>query len=329
MCCYINNILCIKRYMNILLFVVSLPTQNSTARMRIWRALKSCGAAVLRDGVYVLPQREGHSATLQAIADDVTANEGTALIFQAESLGVLDIAALFDRGEAYQALQTQITQLAAALQPAQKEDALKQARKLRKQLNAIIEIDFFSHSQPEKIGQAQVGRALQQLDLSIARLGEKHEPAFVQGDIPLLTLADFQQRVWATRQRPWVDRLASAWLIQRFIDRQAQFVWLQSPADCPPHAVGFDFDGASFSHVGNLVTFEVLLHSFALQDVALQRIAGIVHFLDVGGVQPAEAVGIETVLRGLRQDIRDDHQLVTLAAYIFDGLYANFKGETA
>lgn len=315
--------------MNILLFVVSLPTQNATARMRIWRALKSCGAAVLKDGVYVLPQREGHSATLQAIADDVTANDGTALIFQAGAVSHLDIPALFDRSEAYQALQLQIAQLAATLQPTHKEDALKQARKLRKQLNAIIGIDFFSHAQPEKIGQAQVVQALQQLDLSIASLGEQHEPAFVQGDIPLLALADFQQRVWATRQRPWVDRLASAWLIQRFIDPQAQFVWLHSPADCPPYALGFDFDGASFSHVGSLVTFEVLLHSFALQDAALHRVAGIVHFLDVGGVQPAEAAGIETVLRGLRQKVSDDHQLVTLAGYIFDGLYANFKGEAA
>ncbi len=308
--------------MEILLFVVSLPTQNSTARMRIWRALKGCGAAVLRDGVYVLPQREGHSATLQTIADDVTANEGTALIFQAEGLSPLDVPALFDRSEAYQALQLQITQLTDALLPEQKEDALKQARKLRKHLNALIDIDFFTHPL-----QVQLAQALQQLDLSIARLGEQDEPAFVQGQLPLLKLADFQQRLWATRQRPWVDRLASAWLIQRFIDRQAQFLWLQAPADCPPHAVGFDFDGASFSHVGALVTFEVLLHSFALQDTALQHIAGIVHFLDVGGIQPAEAIGIEKVLRGLRQDISDDHQLVTLAGYIFDGLYASFKGE--
>lgn len=310
--------------MEILLFVVSLPTQNGTARMRIWRALKNCGAAVLRDGVYVLPQRAGYDDVLQAIASDVIANEGTALIFAAQSPDHLDIPALFDRSEAYQALQEQLQHLAASLHSVKKEDALKQARKLRKQLHAVMETDFFTHSL-----QAQVVQALQQLDLQIARLGEPHEPTFVQGQLPLLRLADFQQRLWATRQRPWVDRLASAWLIQRFIDRQAQFVWLNSPADCPLHALGFDFDDARFTHVGNLVTFEVLLHSFDLQDAALQRIAGIVHFLDVGGVQPAEAVGIEKVLRGLRQDIQDDHQLVTLAAYIFDGLYASFKGETA
>ena len=310
--------------MEILLFVVSLPTQNGTARMRIWRALKNCGAVVLRDGVYVLPERAGHADVLQVIASDVIANEGTALIFAAQSPDYLDIPTLFDRGEAYQALQEQIQHLAASLHSVKKEDALKQARKLRKQLHTVMETDFFTHSL-----QAQVVKELQQLDLQIARLGEPHEPAFVQGQLPLLRLADFQQRLWATRQRPWVDRLASAWLIQRFIDRQAQFVWLHSPADCPVHALGFDFDGARFTHVGNLVTFEVLLHSFDLQDAALQRIAGIVHFLDVGGVQPAEAVGIEKVLRGLRQDIQDDHQLVTLAAYIFDGLYASFKGETA
>lgn len=99
-------------------------------------------------------------------------------------------------------------------------------------------------------------------------------------------------------------------------------------ADCPADALGFDFDGATFTHVGARVTFEVLLTSFGLETPALQRFGALVHFLDVGGVQPPEAAGIEGTLAGLRDTILDDDQLFALASHIFDGLLASFvKGQ--
>ncbi|HYM47830.1 MAG TPA: chromate resistance protein ChrB domain-containing protein, partial [Burkholderiaceae bacterium] len=129
----------------------------------------------------------------------------------------------------------------------------------------------------------------------------------------------------ATRRRPWVDRLACAWLIRRFIDRKARIVWLAKPKDCPAKAIGFDFDGATFSHVGARVTFEVMLASFGLEQPALRRIGAIVHYLDAGGVQPPESSGIESVLAGLRDAIADDDQLVKAAGTVFDGLLASFE----
>src|SRR3546814_6533704 len=83
-----------------------------------------------------------------------------------------------------------------------------------------------------------------------------------------------------------VDRLACAWLIHRFIDSQARFLWLESPALCPADALGFDFDGATFTHIEARVSFEVLLASFGLDQPGLRRIGALVHYLDVGGVQP-------------------------------------------
>lgn len=308
--------------MKLYLLILSLPTQNSTARMRVWRALKSCGAAVLRDGVYVLPESDGKLETLYSIADDVITNEGAALIFQADAISKLDIPSLFDRREDYEALHNQIHQLSTELEIDKKDEALKQSRKLRKNLQALIDIDFF----PNEL-RNQVSQHLNQLELTIARLGEHSEPVFTTDTVPQLKASDFQNHRWATRQRPWVDRLACAWLIKRFIDQQPEFIWLESPMDCPADAVGFDFDGATFSHVERLVTFEVLIESFSLKNPALKRIAEIVHFLDVGGLQPVEAIGIEKVLRGLQQNINDDDQLTTLSNYVFDGLYANFKGE--
>ena len=151
------------------------------------------------------------------------------------------------------------------------------------------------------------------------------EPHPVRGPIKQLRIADYKQRIWATRRRPWVDRLACAWLIQRFIDRKARIIWLAKPKDCPAKAIGFDFDGATFSHVGARVTFEVMLASFGLEQPALKRIGDIVHYLDAGGVQPAEASGIESVLAGLRDAISDDDQLLRAAGTVFDGLLAAFE----
>jgi hypothetical protein len=142
-------------------------------------------------------------------------------------------------------------------------------------------------------------------------------------------MAHYQGRVWATRRRPWVDRLASAWLIRRFIDPQARFVWLKSPVDCPKRALGFDFDGAAFTHVGARVTFETLLASFGLETPALLRLGVLVHGLDAGGVMPPEAAGVERVLAGMRDVIADDDQLLGAAAGVFEGLWVTFEKELA
>lgn len=126
--------------------------------------------------------------------------------------------------------------------------------------------------------------------------------------------------MWATRRRPWVDRLASAWLIQRFIDPEARFLWLAAPEDCPATAVGFDYDGAPFSHVGTRVTFEVLVRRFALEAAIPDALGRLIHFLDVGGVSTPEAAGVESILAGLRETITDDDQLLAAACSLFDGL---------
>ena len=120
--------------------------------------------------------------------------------------------------------------------------------------------------------------------------------------------------------------MASAWLIRRFIDKKAKFLWLDDPKKCPKSALGFDFDGAAFTHVGGRVTFEVLAASFGLDsDPALVRIAAIVHCLDVGGVPVAEAAGIEAVLAGARAATPDDDNLLIEASRVLDNLYRNYQ----
>ncbi|URM41979.1 chromate resistance protein ChrB domain-containing protein [Acinetobacter sp. AS23] len=306
--------------MNISLLISSLPTQNSTARMRVWRSLKASGAATIRDGVYLLPIT--HSEKFEAIAQDVISEQGSAYIFQTEAPLNLEIVSLFNRNEEYEAIRKQLVDLNQNQNESEKKELLKQVRKLRKSFDALVEIDYY----PSEI-QGQTLNELVSLEHSIARLGEINEPVFTQAKIKRLLKKDYQNRVWATRKHPWIDRLASAWLIKNFIDESSQLIWLESPSECPAHALGYDFDGAAFTHIDNFVTFEVLLHSFELETPALKKIAEIVHYLDVGGFEPPEAIGIEKVIQGLRSQISNDDQLFELANYIFDGLYADLKRE--
>jgi len=117
-------------------------------------------------------------------------------------------------------------------------------------------------------------------------------------------------------------------LIRRFIDRDARFQWLARPSDCPKRALGFDFDGAAFTHVGDRVTFETLLASFGLEaDPALSRLGMMVHTLDVGGDAIAEAKGFESVLAGAHERLADDDALLAEMSLVLDSLYAHYQRE--
>ena len=306
------------------LLVLSLPTENATARMRAWRALKASGAAVLRDGVYALPQGEPQAATLAAIDADVREPGGTARLLRAEALEE-DFVPLFERHAEFGALLAEIGTLSVPAAADAQGDVLRQARRLRKAFDQLCAIDFFAGE-----AQRQTGAALAAIEAALAQAQSPGEPRAVAHDaVPRLDRAGFRRRVWATRRRPWVDRLASAWLIRRFIDPEARFLWLKSPADCPKKALGFDFDGATFSHVGARVTFEVLLDAFDLETPALRRLGVLVHGLDAGGVQPPEAAGVERVLAGMLEAIADDDQLLLAAAGVFEGLLVAFERQPA
>ncbi|MFP1131993.1 chromate resistance protein ChrB domain-containing protein [Asticcacaulis sp. W401b] len=306
--------------MRYLALILSLPTENATLRMRLWRTLKGVGAAALRDGVYLLPDMPECRSVFDGMADEVNASNGTAYVLTVEASDDAFVT-MFDRREAYETLVFDINETLVGLTPDSAGEVLKAARKLRKSLSGIVAIDYF----PAK-ARDQAHAAIQALELQVARALSPDEPHSVDHTIIALRREDYRGRGWATRSRPWVDRLASAWLIRRFIDESAQVLWLTAPAECPDEALGFDFDGATFTHVGARVTFEVLVESFGLNEEALRRIGGIVRFLDVGGLQPPEATGVESVLKGLRDTIDDDDKLLAAASMVFDGLLSSFQG---
>ncbi|HQR03581.1 MAG TPA: chromate resistance protein [Rhodocyclaceae bacterium] len=194
-------------------------------------------------------------------------------------------------------------------------------RQVRKDLEIIAAIDFFPNEQLDV-----ARRALTDAERRLTRQFAPDEPEATGGAVPRLDQSDYQGRLWATRSRLWVDRIASAWLIHRFIDRDARFVWLKDIKDCPADALGFDFDGATFTHVGNLVSFETLLASFGLDtDRGLVRLGALVHALDVGdGVTP-ESRGFEAILEGARQRHTGDDRLLEEISPMLDSLYAYFS----
>ncbi len=309
---------------NWLSLIIALPTANATERMRAWRALKSSGAAVLRDGVYLLPDNPACRESLEGVERDILRSNGTAFLLPINDPQGSRFIELFDRGEDYTKLRVEIEACQAQLTADNALASTKQVRKLRKSFAHLAAIDFFPAA-----ARQQADTALKMLETAISRTLSQDEPSSHDQPIEQLDLGDYQGRLWATRKRPWVDRLASAWLIRRCIDPSASILWLNTPSDCPADALGFDFDGATFSHVGSCVTFETLQASFGLTELGLSRIATLVHYLDVGGVQPAEAAGVERVLAGLRETILNDDHLLTAACAIFDGLLAAFvKDET-
>ena len=303
--------------------IVSLPTRNSTLRMRMWRALKEAGCAVLRDGVYVLPSRSADSAVLAKMESEVKSGGGFAMTAELRLLKDEDAAQVrksFDRSAEYGMLVAAVRQAQLSLPRLGSRRAQTKIQRLQRSFDRLARIDFFP-------GQAkrQAADALFAVRHELERAHSGDEPRALKGQIRSVNGAKYQKRVWATRKDPWVDRLASAWLIKRFIDRDARFVWIAGRRDRPKKAVGFDFDGAEFTHAGNRVTFEVLLASFGLyKDPALAKIGAAVHFLDVGGIPVADAKGLETVLKGIKEKARNDDALLAEAMRILDLFYSAY-----
>ena len=309
-----------------LVFLMSQPGKSPTPRIRLWRLLKGLGAAVLRDGVYLLPDREPLRQALEEQVQGVHTLGGAAYVLVVEPVTATEahFRALFDRREDYATLLAAIAQWRATLAKETESQARRALQQLRREHEAIVVIDYFPGP-----AQTQSAQALAEADAAVTRQFSPDEPQPLHTGIRHLERTAYRGKLWATRQRVWVDRVASAWLIRRFIDPEARFLWVKTPQDCPADALGFDFDGAAFTHTNNRVTFEVLVASFDLAtDPALTRLGVLVHALDVGGIPVPEAAGFEAILTGVRASGADDDQILTAMTPVLNALYAAFGQET-
>jgi hypothetical protein len=267
-----------------------------------------------------------HATALEDLAEQTNKEGGTGCLVNVSPRSEANeeaFRALFDRSADYAGIETQLLAAKRALASQSASEIAKTVKRMRKELDAAQRIDFF----PNQASTA-IQAAWSDFEDAANTVLSPDEPHAELRAIVRLDRDRYHGRTWATRRHLWADRVASAWLIQRFIDQGARFLWLDSPADCPPDALGFDFDGASFTHVGDKVSFEVLLASFGLEDErGLARLAQLIHVLDVGGGSTPETVGFEAILSGARSRFPDDDAFLREMGSVLDSLHTHYTKE--
>lgn len=303
----------------LLLLIVSLPPRPSSLRVRVWRRLRGLGAVALKRTAYLLPDTPDHYEHFQWLAQEIQRDGGEATLLRIErieNMPMEDVVRLFHeaRDPEYRELATRYRKALQALDRKAKSPSIDgELARLRKDYERVRELDFF-----DAPGRAEVER----LQEAIAMRRRPPEEAKRQAR-PTLDLQALKGRRWVTRPRPHVDRIASAWLIKRFIDPDARFEFAEPRAQAA-EAIPFDTPGAELSHDGNDCTFETLIKRAGLRDRRLTRLAEIVHEADLrdGKFPRDEARGIDLAIRGLLAAHPDDHQVLAHGVALFEGLYA-------
>ena len=274
----------------------------------------------LKSSAYLLPDSPDRYEQFQWLAQEIQRDGGDATLLRVdriENMQEPDVVRQFQeaRNHDYAALAERYRKLLKGRGPRLTEELARLAREMAR----ITEIDFF-----EAPGRREVERAREAVEERMA--SGRGRPA---GTAPPLDLAALKGRRWVTRPRPHVDRIASAWLIKRFVDPAAEFVFAP-PDQIPGDAIPFDMAGVEFGHHGEDCTFETLLRRTGLRDRKLAVLAEIVHEADIKDQKFArdEARGIDLALRALLSAIKDDHEALAQGMTLFDGLYST-AGERA
>ena len=298
-----------------LLIVANLPTEDPSARMRVLRTFASLGAAVMRDGVFILPDTAANRRAAEHVVEYISKNSGSGQAVQATAFDARQDASfrrLFDRSARYEDLIKTVESLKVGFGLADPSAISRVLHKQRREFEAIAALDFF----PTQARQ----RAKAALADAEAAVRELLFPN--QGASSGVTEEKFLGRLWATRRPLWADRLASAWLIRRFIDPEASLAWLEKAQACPPEAVGFAFEGARFANSARRITFEEMVLQLGMsKNAALTKIGAIAHFLEVHDAPVPEAAGVQTLLQGALRRSASDDELLREAEKTFDLLY--------
>lgn len=313
-----------------LFLVHQVLTPNSKERVKVWRAIKKTGAVLYRNSVYILPYSKERVEDFQWVCQQINDLHGEASIFISSAENKKEdllMRAAFRkvRDEEYASLLKSTEQFRNRIRTRDRKALTsnvrkrfeKEAKQLREAFDEIRAIDFFSDLPPKKLQ-----RTLTEISKWLSAEVEISKPAPIQPRF----VKDYQKKIWTTREGIHIDRLCSAWLVRRFIDRSAKFVFAPEKK-LPAAAIPFDVFGAEFSHHGEDCTFESLMKAFRIQDRALQQIAEIIHDIDLKDHKfgRVEASGLDLVIRSLGDFIRDDHQFLEVGSSIFDGLYQFFR----
>jgi hypothetical protein len=313
-----------------LLLIHQLPAKPAYLRVKIWRRLQGIGAIAVKNAVHALPMNEETQEDFAWLLREIQDGGGEAFVCEARLIDGLsdgEVRALFDRARDadYAELAKDARALAKALAPNAKSERLTelraQAARLRKRLAEVVAIDFFG-----AIGRENAEGVLRDLEQRLNKdevmankatvVSEEHAPEALRN------------RTWVTRQGVYVDRIASAWLIRRFVDPEARFKFVVGKGYRPDEGeLRFDMFEAEFTHEGDKCTFEILLDRAALKEPALHAIGEIVHDIDLKDDKfgRTEVAGIRTLIEGISVATKDDAERITRGTEVFNNLYEYFR----
>jgi hypothetical protein len=309
-----------------LMLAHQLPAHPSNLRVRIWRRLQQVGAIVLRHSLYVLPSTDEAREDFNWVREEIVASGGQVTVVEAAVVDGHTDAELVQqfrkaRTADYETLaahirttREQLAKRARRRAPGHRERTL---RTLRERFLAIQGRDYFGAA-----GRALVEQALRDVE-STPAVGARSEPA------PKLRVSAFRGRTWVTRPRPGVDRMASAWLIRRFIAKDARFIFQDRPQPLRERHVPFDMPDVEFGHHGTDCTFETLMRRFSLSDPGVVSLSRLVHDLDLKENRYAmpEALAVSRLVDGLRAAFADDLELLEHGMVMMEALYRSFAAD--
>jgi len=293
-----------------LLLVFSLPARSASQRVEIWRKLQRYGTLAMRSSGYVLPNTASNQERMEWLATAIRAYKGQASVVQVKKFDDLTDERLKDlfvdaRTRDYQALMSELKKVLSQSRGLRPTGRLN---RLRRRFQEIKAIDFFDNP-----ARGRVEELLVRADESEKQKGKDRKRR----------AGEYVSRSWITRLRPGIDRVSSAWLIRRFIDPKARFVFGDEPG-AHPEAIPFDmFVATGFGHRGEGCTFETLCKEFSIRDKGIKRIAQIIHDADLSDEKfgRAEGHGLDQVLKGwARQGVSDD-ELLRRGMELIEGLY--------
>lgn len=298
-----------------LLLVFTLPTAKASERVDVWRKLQRYGALALPASGYVLPNDAANQERFEWLATSIRSYKGRAAVAQVCSFDELrneQIEHMFSaaRTREYQILEKELQK---AVKPQKHGKAQAGILRLKRRFRQIVEIDFFGS--PARARIESVLRQLEDADGAETGREAKRHPE------------DYAGRTWVTRPQPGIDRVASAWLITRYIDAQAKFVFAKDPRR-HPDAIPFDmFSAAGFGHVGNDCTLETLVRNFAIKDSRLRLVAQAVHDADLEDERfgRSEALGIHRILEGWNRKGLTNEEVLRRGMEMIEGLYRGIR----
>jgi hypothetical protein len=319
------------------LLIHQIPPKPDYLRVKIGRRLQRIGAVAIKNSVYVLPASDATVEDFQWVLREITTEDGEGSVCHASFIDGLrdtDVEQLFRAARSGDYLEiTESARVAlAALTPRRMVDADDRARahaelaRLKRRTSDVAAIDFFGAP-----ARADAEEALGRLEMRVRSAAPTESTAAASRVAVRAPLdpREVRNRTWVTREGVFVDRMASAWLIRRFIDADAKFAFAPAQTYIPkPGELRFDMFEAEFTHEGDRCTFETLIARFGLEtDTSLRALAEIVHDIDVKDAKYArvEAAGVERLVAGMAAKYTADVDRLEHGAAAFDALYESFR----